>query len=403
MATQTPNYHLKKPDLSDYYDIADFNGNSDILDSTLFSKTDKVERAISGNLASLDELGNLVDSGVSTTELGHKMGDILSTTDLNPGNDWLLCDGATLPTASYPDLSFELKTMKDDIRHNKIAKKVIAFGSNVTGLCYGNGYCVAAAANGRVYSKELSGTDWAASTVADNIELTGICYGSSYIVTAANGRIYYSTDRINWNSKIIASGVRLNSIRYLSTMLVITAANGNIYYCSGNNPSDTWTSKTLASGVNLTSSACYYGAPYVVSAANGNIYYINSSDFAGTWTAKTLSSGLNLTGVARYSSYWAVSTSNGSIYYCTASDPSGTWTAKILESGINLTSVENTWDWIVTGSNGKIYYSTSMNPSGTWYSKELDLGVSLSCSLYYGGYYLVGSISGYCHTTREAP
>ena len=33
MATNTPNYNLKKPASTDFYNIADFNGNADIIDA----------------------------------------------------------------------------------------------------------------------------------------------------------------------------------------------------------------------------------------------------------------------------------------------------------------------------------------------------------------------------------
>ncbi len=41
MSNLTINYGLKKPEKADYFDIEDFNGNSDIIDSTLNNKLDK--------------------------------------------------------------------------------------------------------------------------------------------------------------------------------------------------------------------------------------------------------------------------------------------------------------------------------------------------------------------------
>jgi hypothetical protein len=37
MATNTPNFNLVKPDLTDIVDIGDINGNMDIIDSALAS------------------------------------------------------------------------------------------------------------------------------------------------------------------------------------------------------------------------------------------------------------------------------------------------------------------------------------------------------------------------------
>ena len=36
MATYTEHYNLKKPQPSEYYAIADFNGNADVIDDELF-------------------------------------------------------------------------------------------------------------------------------------------------------------------------------------------------------------------------------------------------------------------------------------------------------------------------------------------------------------------------------
>lgn len=42
MATYTEHYNLKKPQPSEYYAIADFNGNADVIDDELFKNVDKV-------------------------------------------------------------------------------------------------------------------------------------------------------------------------------------------------------------------------------------------------------------------------------------------------------------------------------------------------------------------------
>ena len=42
MATNTPNYNLVKPDLTDIVDIADINGNMDIIDTTIKAVADSI-------------------------------------------------------------------------------------------------------------------------------------------------------------------------------------------------------------------------------------------------------------------------------------------------------------------------------------------------------------------------
>lgn len=48
MADYTTNYNLKKPADTDFYDVADFNGNADIIDTALNSKLEKDLSNISG-------------------------------------------------------------------------------------------------------------------------------------------------------------------------------------------------------------------------------------------------------------------------------------------------------------------------------------------------------------------
>lgn len=40
MATNTPNYNLKKPAPEDFYNVADFNDNMDIIDTALLADID---------------------------------------------------------------------------------------------------------------------------------------------------------------------------------------------------------------------------------------------------------------------------------------------------------------------------------------------------------------------------
>lgn len=48
MSNLTPHYNLKKPEQTDYYDVDDFNGNADKIDTALYSKIDKTEKTTTG-------------------------------------------------------------------------------------------------------------------------------------------------------------------------------------------------------------------------------------------------------------------------------------------------------------------------------------------------------------------
>lgn len=62
--TETQHYHLKKPDPTDFYNIADFNNNADAIDAVLAKKPDMPQAAVTGNLVSFSSDG-IEDSGKS--------------------------------------------------------------------------------------------------------------------------------------------------------------------------------------------------------------------------------------------------------------------------------------------------------------------------------------------------
>lgn len=61
MATQTPNYNLTKPATTDFYDIGDFNGNSDIIDAALKKHDDHIGGL--GNAIGMRGWNQLVKNG----------------------------------------------------------------------------------------------------------------------------------------------------------------------------------------------------------------------------------------------------------------------------------------------------------------------------------------------------
>lgn len=64
MADYTSNYNLKKPADTDFYDVADFNGNADIIDTALNSKLEKDLSNISGGAVPVANGG----TGATTAE-----------------------------------------------------------------------------------------------------------------------------------------------------------------------------------------------------------------------------------------------------------------------------------------------------------------------------------------------
>lgn len=106
MATYTEHYNLKKPQPSEYYAIADFNGNADVIDDELFKKVDKV----SGKGLSTNDYTNADKSIVDgvTSALAGKVDKVtgkgLSTNDYDNTAKGIV-DGVTSALAGKVDTS----------------------------------------------------------------------------------------------------------------------------------------------------------------------------------------------------------------------------------------------------------------------------------------------------------
>ena len=59
MATNTPNYNLKKPAPSDFYNIADFNGNADIIDAQMKVNANAAQNALEIGMGAASRAGNM--------------------------------------------------------------------------------------------------------------------------------------------------------------------------------------------------------------------------------------------------------------------------------------------------------------------------------------------------------
>lgn len=73
MATNTPNYGLKKPTADDLYNIADFNGNADIIDTQLKAVNDRytnLSRTVGTNTAKVDAALSMGVRTLSCTKSG---------------------------------------------------------------------------------------------------------------------------------------------------------------------------------------------------------------------------------------------------------------------------------------------------------------------------------------------
>ncbi len=94
MADYTPNYNLKKPEQTDLYNIADHNGNADIIDTALNNKADKNLSNVTGTLS-------ISKGGTGATTAANALSNLGVTTALSNKADKDLSNvTGTLPIAN---------------------------------------------------------------------------------------------------------------------------------------------------------------------------------------------------------------------------------------------------------------------------------------------------------------
>lgn len=87
MADYTTNYNLKKPANTDFYSVADFNGNADIIDTALNSKLEKDLSNISGGAVPVANGGTgATTAGDARSNLGLGTADTPTFSALNLTN-----------------------------------------------------------------------------------------------------------------------------------------------------------------------------------------------------------------------------------------------------------------------------------------------------------------------------
>lgn len=158
MATYTEHYNLKKPQPSEYYAIADFNGNADVIDDELFKKVDKV----SGKGLSTNDYTNADKSIVDgvTSALAGKVDKVT---------------GKGLSTNDYDDIAKGIVDGVTSALAGKVDTSLVGSANGVAELD----------ANGRVPSSQLP------SYVDDVLEYADLAH---FPATGESGKIYIADD-----------------------------------------------------------------------------------------------------------------------------------------------------------------------------------------------------------------
>ena len=102
----------------------------------------------------------------------YEIGDTLTTSRTNLSNKWLLCNGATLDSAEYPELGAQLPGVKmhfDKISENSSPTSTINYSIAVRELNNGDTELLMTIGNKLLYKNLATTDDWALVGTMDNI------------------------------------------------------------------------------------------------------------------------------------------------------------------------------------------------------------------------------------------
>ena len=175
MADYTTNYNLKKPADTDFYNVADFNGNADIIDTALNSKLEKDLSNISGGAVPVANGGT-----GATTVAGAK-------SNLGLGNNsWVtfaktICNSIEV-VDSYPYIDFAPDSQTDfEVRIAKNGTRQL----NIEGA---NGDATLKINGNKVYNSGSNMTDLQKEICANN---------KGYLVCDTWGEGYFNSYNLN--------------------------------------------------------------------------------------------------------------------------------------------------------------------------------------------------------------
>ena len=369
------------------------------------------------------------------------VGTIKTTVRTDLGDKWLLCNGANVDPATYPELC-EVLPAADPRADWAVAENFPLSDFEYTtsfDVQYINGYYIAMAKGYTggifLYAQSLNGpwTKVAVTTSGNNVYFNKMKYLNGYWVICGYiayatypCTIFYATSLSGpWTSKSINS----NKNQFITDMIYengyyigcgyATGSNadtGMIYYATSLD--GTWTSKSVYANEFPTLQTIIYENGYYVttgprqSGDAGYVYY--TQDFTGTWNrsnaVSNTSSGttyLYLNDVKYINGKWIVcgSTSSGNYSRVFVADTlSGAWTCVFRDpdsTGKNLLSfIYADGLYIFRFSNG-LYITDDLESMNTNYSTvTFDTAIaSIACN---DGYYFAGGTesSGFYLNTK---
>lgn len=347
--------------------------------------TDETEEAIWG-----DAQDRTVDDALSA--VNYQIGDTLTTARTDLGDNWLLCNGATISINDYPKLNI-LPPQFSGVWDSQTAE------TNVARIRYVNGYFVMFGSGlyGGIYYTQDPSSGWTKMDLNPYMAYD-ISYGNGYWVlifgSASSRGIYYSsTIEGAWeNYSSSYSNFNVASLTFGDGYFVAVGGNGQSFYASDPTASSNWTKTTGVSTSNDFTDIAYGNGFFVSIDDQSHVFYKSSP--TGSWTQYGVDSKKFLSVKFLNESFFICSTTG--TYYTQDPSSSGNWTLLSTlspEAGQNdIAFGDGYYIAIASGQNSKIgiYYSKSLTEEFVL-NPSLENSSSYNTLAYGNGIFVTGS------------
>jgi hypothetical protein len=277
-------------------------------------------------------------------------------------------------------------------------------GTAEGGLSVANGFLYAMGGNG--FARSSDGTTW---TTITSEAITGECntafYNGVYITGAyksSYGRIYSSTDGINWTERVSSFGSsagrppKAMATAPNATNKYIAGGNSGHFYYSTNGTS--WTRGTDFSSGSITGAASDNNTTYVVCGST----YVYSSTNGNTWSTRTAASSPTSWHKVAFGNGIFVLVGDGG--HINTSTDGATWTNRTSTSGTtqNIRSVAYNasaeYPWMAGLQNGSAIFSTD---GINWISRTTAVGgIAYGINFYNSEYRVINTGTAYRSTSN---
>lgn len=305
----TTNYNLKLPDGADKFNIQDFNGNTEKIDTELKNHADAIgeryTKTETDNKFSMHEMNVDWKESVETfddiaaTYPEPESGWTVNAKDTNytyryDGAEWIAISANAIPKATkeldgimQKEMVTELERVGqkiDDVKKEEhyTVKEFYTFPEEVNEIAYGNGKYVAVCQNNIYASADK--INW---SIVFNTGAASVAYGNKFVAVGYSGRILTSQNGIDWVYKNIdgASIGDLSKVIFEDTKFIIVGEGGTIITLEG----DEVIKQTSPTNTDLKAVAYGSGKYIAVGNLKGYAAMIISED-GTTWANVSLSS-----------------------------------------------------------------------------------------------------------------